>query len=250
MDINLGPEGPAPTMLEHLPKSVLNALDEARSRKPSGRKETQLLDAAEAIFLSHGYAGASVDDIVLKAGISKATLYKYFKDKESLFGAIIDRLCMEQRRKFDAITLNAATGDGLIAGCKMAVTFVASPLAQKVFRTCVAEAERFPHVGHAFYISAAVAMTEQLTGLFERGEAAGDLVIPDKALAANQLWQLCRTIYFYEIIFKVRDAMSQNERDLVVKSTLEMFVARYGTETFKTQMTEKLDALGVCVTVS
>lgn len=242
------PERIAPDMQSPLPEPVLHALDQARDRKPAGRKEGQLLDAAEEIFLSHGYAGASVDDIVLKAGISKATLYKYFKDKETLFSAVIDRRCVEQRARFDTVTLNAPTGDGLIAGCKMAVTFLASPLAQKVFRTCVAEAERFPHVGHAFYMSAAVAMSEQLTELFTRAEAAGDLVVPDKHFAANQLWQLSRTVYFYEIIFNVRDTVSQNERDMIVKNTLEMFVARYGTERFKAEMAEKLKALGTELT--
>ncbi len=226
-----------------VPAEVLHALDAAMTRKPVGRKEDQLLDAAEEIFLSHGYAGASVDDIVLKAGISKATLYKYFHDKEALFRAVIDRRCVEQRERLQALTLNASTEDALIAGGKLAVTFMVSPLAQSVYRTCVAEAERFPHVGHAFYLSAAVAMSEQLTALFERAEEAGDLEIPDKPFAANQLWQLSRSVYFYELMFKVRESVSQNERNKVVKEGLEMFVARYGTESFKPRMAAALAKL-------
>ncbi|MFN3169969.1 MAG: TetR/AcrR family transcriptional regulator [Hyphomicrobiales bacterium] len=229
--------------LDQLPSQVLHALDEAVKRKPVGRKEDQLLDAAEEIFLSHGYAGASVDDIVLGAGISKATLYKYFHDKEALFRAVIDRRCVQQRQRLSALTTNASTEEALIEGGKMAVTFMVSPLAQSVYRTCVAEAERFPHVGHAFYLSAAVAMTKQLSAVFERAEAAGDLVVPDKAFAANQLWQLARSVYFYELMFQVRDNVSQNERNHVVKESLEMFVARYGTDSFKPRMAEALKKL-------
>jgi TetR/AcrR family transcriptional repressor of mexJK operon len=228
---------------DQLPNQVLHALDAAVQRKPAGRKEDQLLDAAEEIFLSHGYSGASVDDIVLKAGISKATLYKYFHDKESLFRAVIDRRCVQQRERLQALTLDASTEDALIEGGKMAVTFMVSPLAQSVYRTCVAEAARFPHVGHAFYLSAAVAMTKQLSAVFERAEAAGDLVVPDKAFAANQLWQLSRSVYFYELMFQVRDNVSQNDRNHVVRESLEMFVARYGTEDFKPRMTEALKKL-------
>lgn len=227
----------------HVPSSVLHALDDAMIRKPVGRKEDQLLDAAEEIFLSHGYAGASVDDIVLKASISKATLYKYFRDKEMLFQAVIDRRCVEQRERMGALTLNVPTEEALIEGGKMAVTFMVSPLAQSVYRTCVAEAARFPHVGHAFYVSAALAMSEQLTLVFEQAERAGDLVVPDKAFAANQLWQLARTVYFYELMFQVRDAVSQNERNKVVKESLDMFVARYGTESFKPRMAKALEKL-------
>jgi AcrR family transcriptional regulator len=228
---------------QSVPAEVLHALDAAMTRKPVGRKEDQLLDAAEEIFLSHGYAGASVDDIVLKAGISKATLYKYFHDKETLFSAVIDRRCVEQRARLQAVTFNASTEDAMIEGGKMAVTFMVSPLAQAVYRTCVAEAARFPHVGHAFYLSAAMAMTKQLTALFEKAEEAGDLIVPDKAFAANQLWQLTRSVYFYELMFQIRDTVSQNERNRVVKETLEMFVARYGTESFKPRMAAALAKL-------
>ncbi len=232
------------TTNHQLPSKVLHALDGAATRKPAGRKENQLLDAAEEVFLLHGYAGASVDDIVLKAGISKATLYKYFCDKGALFSAVIDRRCLEQRERLNALTLNVPTEEALIEGGKLAVTFMVSPLAQAVYRTCVAEAERFPHVGHAFYLSAAVAMTEQLSAVFERAEEAGDLVVPDKPLAANQLWQLARSVYFYELMFKVRESVSQNERNKIVKSALEMFVARYGTEPFKKRMAARLEELG------
>ncbi|WP_375567900.1 TetR/AcrR family transcriptional regulator [Ahrensia marina] len=228
---------------DHVPSRVLHALDDAMNRKPVGRKEDQLLDAAEEIFLSHGYAGASVDDIVLKAEISKATLYKYFHDKEALFRAVIDRRCVQQREKLGALTLNLSTEEALIEGGKMAVTFMVSPLAQAVYRTCVAEAARFPHVGHAFFLSAAVAMTKQLSALFECAEEAGDLIIPDKAFAANQLWQLARSVYFYELMFQVRDNVSQHERNHVVKESLEMFVARYGTESFKPRMAKALEKL-------
>ena len=222
---------------------VRHALDEAMERKPTGRKEEQLLDAAETIFLSQGYAGASVDDIVMRAGISKATLYKYFADKEQLFRAVIDRLCLEQRTKLVRKTEGLPTADALIEACKVAVTFMTSPLAQAVFRTCVAEAARFPHVGHAFYLSAAVVMGDQLAKLFQCAEDRGDLIVPDKRLAANQLWQLCRTIYFYEMVFQVRDSVSQHERDAVVRSTLEMFVGQYGTEAFKAEMSARLEKL-------
>lgn len=228
---------------DQLPSQVLRALDEAITRKPVGRKEDQLLDAAEEIFLSHGYSGASVDDIVLKAGISKATLYKYFHDKEALFRAVIDRRCVQQRERLSALTTNASTEDALIEGGKMAVTFMVSPLAQSVYRTCVAEAARFPHVGHVFYLSAIVPLVEQLTALFERAEEAGDLVVPDKTFAAHQFWQLARSVYFYELMFQVRDNVSQNERNRVVKESLQMFVARYGTDSFKPRMAEALEKL-------
>jgi AcrR family transcriptional regulator len=49
-----------------------------------------ILDSAVAIFARKGYAGASVQDILQATGLSKPTLYYYFKSKAGLFQAILD----------------------------------------------------------------------------------------------------------------------------------------------------------------
>ncbi len=50
----------------------------------------RLLDTATELFAEKGYAGASVREIVEKAGVSKPVLYYYFKSKEGLFYAILE----------------------------------------------------------------------------------------------------------------------------------------------------------------
>ena len=50
----------------------------------------RLLETATELFAEKGYAGASVREIVEKAGVSKPVLYYYFKSKEGLFYAILD----------------------------------------------------------------------------------------------------------------------------------------------------------------
>ncbi len=49
-----------------------------------------LLESAAELFLEHGYDAVSLDDIVNHAGGSKASIYKYFGNKEGLFTAIWD----------------------------------------------------------------------------------------------------------------------------------------------------------------
>lgn len=49
-----------------------------------------LLLSANELFLQHGYDAVSLDDIVNHAGGSKASIYKYFGNKEGLFTAICD----------------------------------------------------------------------------------------------------------------------------------------------------------------
>jgi AcrR family transcriptional regulator len=56
------------------------------------RKEdrpSELLAAALELFVERGYAATRLDDVALRAGVSKGTLYLYFENKEDLFKAVI-----------------------------------------------------------------------------------------------------------------------------------------------------------------
>ena len=57
-------------------------------RRPEARPE-EILDAAQEIFGESGFAGAKLDDVARRAGVSKGTLYLYFDSKESLFRAMV-----------------------------------------------------------------------------------------------------------------------------------------------------------------
>lgn len=55
------------------------------------RRCSYILDVSEKLFFSRGYDNVSMDDIANGVELSKATLYLYFKDKESLFFTIVLR---------------------------------------------------------------------------------------------------------------------------------------------------------------
>jgi len=55
-------------------------------------KRTDIMDAASRLFAAHGFREVSTATLAAEAGVSTATLYRYFPDKESLFGAVIDEL--------------------------------------------------------------------------------------------------------------------------------------------------------------
>ncbi len=56
------------------------------------RKEArpgELLDAALDLFVAKGYAATRAEEVAAKAGVSKGTLFLYFKSKEELFEAVV-----------------------------------------------------------------------------------------------------------------------------------------------------------------
>ncbi len=55
-------------------------------------RRERLLDAAEALFVAQGFRATSIEGIAEVAGMSKVTLYGYFRDKEAVFVAVAERL--------------------------------------------------------------------------------------------------------------------------------------------------------------
>jgi AcrR family transcriptional regulator len=47
-------------------------------------KRRQIIEGARAVLLAQGFDAASMNDIARAAGVSKGTLYVYFKHKEQL----------------------------------------------------------------------------------------------------------------------------------------------------------------------
>lgn len=62
-----------------------------RLRKLPDEQRTAWLDTAEDEFRSHGFEGASLNRILMRAGISKGQAYYYFTDKGELYRAVIER---------------------------------------------------------------------------------------------------------------------------------------------------------------
>lgn len=62
-------------------------------RLPRSERRAQLLDAAQAVFVSRGYHAAAMDEIADRAGVSKPVLYQHFPGKLDLYLALLDTHC-------------------------------------------------------------------------------------------------------------------------------------------------------------
>jgi TetR/AcrR family transcriptional regulator, mexJK operon transcriptional repressor len=75
----------------------MSQIGETRGRpKDAGKREAILL-AARDLFLAAGYGGVSMDNIAAGAGVSKATLYSHFADKDALYRAIVENKVQDYR---------------------------------------------------------------------------------------------------------------------------------------------------------
>ncbi|OYU50720.1 MAG: hypothetical protein CFE27_15475 [Alphaproteobacteria bacterium PA1] len=77
-------------------------------------RRLKVVQAAEAVFASHGFRGTSMEAIADAAGMSKVTIYGYFRDKEAVFTAVAEHLADRLKQAADAaLTLEGALVDRL-----------------------------------------------------------------------------------------------------------------------------------------
>lgn len=193
-----------------------------------GRKWSQVLNGARTVFMRDGFEGASVDDIVREAGVSKATLYSYFPDKRLLFIEVAKIECAAQSDA--AIAQVEASGDlreALTTAATRMVRFFMSDVGMQVYRIVVAEAQRFPEIGREFYETGPARVREILKGFLQKGIDSGQLKIDDLDLAADQFPELCKAGLHLQMALGLRDTPSDAEIDRVVAGAVDMFLCQY-----------------------
>lgn len=194
-----------------------------------GRKFGQVLQGAREVFMRDGFEGASVDDIARAAGVSKATLYAYFPDKKILFFEVVRTECERQAElAVDRIDETAPPRDVLTTVAWQVVPFLLSDFARRIFRICLAEADRFPELGRAFYESGPALGRERLADYMREATARGELRISDFDLAAEQYTELCKAHVWTRSAFGVQTVFSRDELARVIDGAVGTFLARYG----------------------
>ena len=115
-------------------------------------KRRQVIEGARQVFLARGFDAASMGDIAKAAGVSKGTLYVYFKDKEELFTAIVMEECVGQAERIFHLDPADPDVEGALMRLGVAyINFMCQPQKASAVRTVIAIADRMPSIGKAFY---------------------------------------------------------------------------------------------------
>lgn len=67
----------------------------------SEQTRDKILDAAEHMFLEHGYGKTSLEMIARAGGFTRGAIYWHFTDKVSLFNAMLQRVKLPMERMFE-----------------------------------------------------------------------------------------------------------------------------------------------------
>ena len=147
---------------------MANREPQTSERTKSQAKTKAILQGAMKEFLKHGYAGSSMDKVARSAGVSKATVYSHFADKEGLFVAVMRDLVEDKFQtvmKLDAPEFRSQ--DPQIVLTAMATKMLADARQdrslQDFMRIIIGESGRFPELAKAYVNNVAKPAIETLT---------------------------------------------------------------------------------------
>ena len=75
-----------------------------RRPQPRDEKRAELVAAAAALFLEHGYEKTSIGKIAQAAGVAPNTIYWYFDDKDALLVATADSFLQAALAEYEPVT--------------------------------------------------------------------------------------------------------------------------------------------------
>jgi AcrR family transcriptional regulator len=156
----------------------------AKPRLDRDTRRELILDVAQEVFQEEGFAAASMSTIAARLGGSKGTLYNYFKSKDELFAAYVERRCLWQQDEIFAIKSGEAPEQALLRIARSFLAHMLNETTLRNFAVIAAESERAPEIGRIFYETGPRQGSERLAGFIAGLDAAGVLDVEADPLGA------------------------------------------------------------------
>ena len=201
----------------------------------SAYKRRAIIDAARTLFLRHGYAGASMDDIATLAKVSKPTVYKNFSDKSRLFTDLITGDIARYDRPVDALILAMPDSQDIERDLRLfarqQLATVMRPDLLRMRRVIIGEAERFPDLAQAWWDSGPELSYAMFARWFEAFGRRGLLRVDDPMLAAQHFNWLVLSIPLNKAMACQLDPppFTPEELDHYADEGVRAFLAAYST---------------------
>jgi TetR/AcrR family transcriptional regulator len=152
--------------------------DPARA-KHARRKEArpgELLEAALDLFVAKGFAATRAEEVAAKAGVSKGTLFLYFKSKEELFEAVVRENIGNQISEGMAQieSFPGTTAEMLRFAMFEWWNRVGSTKASGISKLVISEASNFPALANFYHETVVKPGRQLIRAILQRGVDRGE----------------------------------------------------------------------------
>lgn len=156
-----------------------------RGRPRDSAKDRAILTAAGDLFMDRTYETVSLDAVAQAAGVSKATIYARYVDKDALFSAVLRHEC-ESVVSPDSFfpSPDRPARETLINLATQFLNLVTGEKAMQMHRVLVAETGRAPRMAELFFETAVLSLKDRFAAWLKSETEAGRLNVRDPDGAA------------------------------------------------------------------
>src|SRR3989449_10405551 len=155
-------------------------------RRKDARPE-EIVAAALDVFVEHGVAATKLADVARRAGVTKGTVYLYFKSKEALFKAVVRQTIVPAIAQGEALA-QAFTGSARELLERLVREYwrlVGETALAGIPKLIIAEAANFPALTRFYYEEVVTRGHRLMAGVIERGIKAGEFRPVNVMIAAK-----------------------------------------------------------------
>lgn len=143
------------------------------------RKEArpgELLEAALDLFVAKGFAATRAEEVAAKAGVSKGTLFLYFKSKEELFEAVVRENMGNQISQglAEMDSFQGSTTDMLKFAMFAWWERVGNTKASGISKLVMSEASNFPALANFYHETVVKPGRQLIRAILQRGVDRGE----------------------------------------------------------------------------
>lgn len=173
------------------------------------QREAELLAAARACFARDGYSGTTIDKIAAEAGLSKGSVYRFFKTKDDILLALLDAYEADFSARLKRVV---STAESALEGIRLFLVFLFDMSAEQSDMGKVWIEFIHQDVSRNRFTELRETAKHALEGIVELGVKKGEL----KVVPADAIIDLVITIHegvmVQAIVDEGFDAISRFER--------------------------------------
>jgi len=158
-------------------------------RRRAEARPAEIIAAAWQLFDEKGYAATKLEEVALRAGVSKGTIYLYFDSKKALFQAVVrEGLSNPLPDWTERLANNAGSSSNLLRDIVMDVSRVlGTDRAGRLLKLVISEAGNFPSIDHDYLEFVSVPSVALVRDVISRGRTRGEFRTVDPDALAHSI---------------------------------------------------------------
>jgi AcrR family transcriptional regulator len=210
-------------------------------------KRMSILESAAEVFCREGFGGASIDEIAANACVSRQTVYNHYREKETLFTAVVDDVMNRANAMlFSILSSFPEKADHLeddLAGfiVRLNKNCICNHDGKFLRKLVQNEGERYPHLFETWRQHGPLKLSSALAALLARLSHGGALQIDDFDVAARQFLALGNADIQMLTLFGEMPTDAQLES--AARNAVRTFLRAYGKQPARVSDVPTLAAL-------